>query len=104
MSMNCNNALIMFVEVSSLQNIIFQIPDIKIMSVIQDLINQTIQQRNDLNIIETGQSLLLNWKTKQNNTNNSNNTIFSELLEYLSSAPLLYFILLANIVIYSVWS
>lgn len=43
------------------------------MPVIQDLTNQTIQQKNDSNVIENGQSLLLNWKAKPNNTYNSNN-------------------------------
>lgn len=55
-----NNALIIFVEVSSLQNILFQTSNIKIMSFIQDLTDQTIQQKNDSNVIENGQSLLLN--------------------------------------------
>lgn len=73
MSMICSNALIIFVEVSSLQNIIFQIPNIKIMSFIQDLTNQTIQQKNNSNVIENDQSLLLNWKAKQINTNKNKN-------------------------------
>lgn len=58
--MICNIALITFVEVSSLQNILFQTSNIKIMSFIQDLTDQTIQQKNDSNVTENGQSLLLN--------------------------------------------
>lgn len=69
MSIIYNNALIIFVKVSSLHNIIFQTSNIKIMFFIQDLTNQTIQQKNNSNVIENGQSLLLNWKAKQINTN-----------------------------------